>query len=216
LDAECKAVSRRPALETPIEMASMTAQSLTVPEFTRELPRTRDALAFAAARHAGQRREVDDAPFVMHPLEVARLLDEAGYPDHVVAAGVLHDVLEDTDTGAGDLTQRFGPQVARLVSAVTEDPSITDRAERKAALRGQVARAGIDAAAVFAADKVSKVREMRERASRGLLDPERDRARLEHYEESLEMLAALLPGHGLVERLRRELEAVGPVRGGAM
>jgi hypothetical protein len=57
---------------------------------------------------------------------------------------------------------------------------------------------------------------MRERASRGLLDPERDRARLEHYEESLEMLAALLPSHGLVERLRRELEAVGPVRGGAM
>jgi hypothetical protein len=68
---------------------------------------------------------------------------------------------------------------------------------------------------VFAADKVSKAGEMRQRATRGRLDPERDPARIEHYEESLEMLAELLPGHELVERLRRELEAVRSVRRGA-
>jgi (p)ppGpp synthase/HD superfamily hydrolase len=185
-----------------------SSSSVSAPEFTRDLPRTRDALEFAAERHADQRRDVDDAPFVMHPLEVARLLHDAGYPDHVVAAGVLHDVIEDTDTSPRDLAERFGPEVARVVAAVTEDPSITDRGERKAALRAQVADAGPDAAAVFAADKVSKAREMRERASRGRLDPDRDRPRIEHYEESLEMLVELLPGRELVERLRKELEAV--------
>jgi (p)ppGpp synthase/HD superfamily hydrolase len=182
-------------------------------EFAEDLPRTQAALAFAAARHAGQRREVADAPFVMHPLEVARLLHESGYPDHVVAAGVLHDVIEDTDTAARDLAERFGPEVAKLVAAVTEDPSIADRAERKAALRSQVAEAGGEAAAVFAADKVSKAHELRERASRGRLDPERDRDRIEHYEESLDMLAELLPGHVLVEQLREQLAGMPSVDG---
>ena len=185
---------------------------MSAPEFTRDLPRTRAALEFAAERHAGQRRDVDDAPFVMHPLEVARLLHDAGYPDHVVAAGVLHDVIEDTDTSPRDLARRFGPKVARLVAAVTEDPSITDRGERKAALRRQVADAGPEAAAVFAADKVSKAREMPERA-RGRLDPDRDRPRIEHYEESLEMLVELAAG----PRARRTApEGAGGVQAGGV
>jgi (p)ppGpp synthase/HD superfamily hydrolase len=171
------------------------------------LPLTRAALEFADERHAGQRREADGAPFVIHPLEVAGLLDEAGCPDHVVAAGVLHDVLEDTDAERDELERRFGPEVAALVVAVTDDPSIEDRAERKAALRGQVARSGPDVALIFAADKVSKARELRLSASRGRLD-ESAYARIEHYEQSLTMLAQLIPGHGLVGRLRTELESL--------
>jgi (p)ppGpp synthase/HD superfamily hydrolase len=181
-------------------------------DFTRRLPLTRAALDFAAERHAGQRRDIDDAPFVTHPLEVAEMLDEARYPDHVVAAGVLHDVLEDTDAEPPELEERFGSSTAALVAAVSEDPSIEDRAERKAALRAQVARAGDEAAAIFAADKVSKTREMRLRASRGRLG-EDDRPRLEHYEESLAMLSELMPSHPLVGRLRMELEAVHALPG---
>jgi (p)ppGpp synthase/HD superfamily hydrolase len=64
--------------------------------FARDLPLTRCALDFAEARHAGQRRVTDGAPFLMHPVEVASLLEREGCPDHVVAAAVLHDVLEDT------------------------------------------------------------------------------------------------------------------------
>jgi (p)ppGpp synthase/HD superfamily hydrolase len=186
----------------------MHSRNATANTFTRRLPRTEGALAFAQERHAGQRREVDDAPFVTHPLEVALMLDEAGYPDHVVAAGVLHDVLERTDAEPQEVAALFGTKVSMLVSAVTENPSIEDAAERKAALRRQVSRAGDAAAAVFAADKVSKAREIRLRASRGQLDAERDCPRIEHYEESLAMLEELLSGHHLVEALRRELEAV--------
>ena len=176
-------------------------------EFVRDLPRTRAALAFADERHAGQKREVDGAPFVTHPLEVASLLHKAGYPDDVVASGVLHEVLEDTSAQRSELESRFGPEVARLVAAVTDDPSIADPAERKAALRLQVAQAGDAAAVVFAADKVSKARELRQLAQRGPLGPQ-GQVRMEHYRESLAMLDGLIPGHDLVARLRTELTAI--------
>jgi (p)ppGpp synthase/HD superfamily hydrolase len=174
------------------------------------LPLAQEAVDFARARHEGQRRDADDAPFVVHPLEVAILLRDAGYPDYVVATGALHEVLEDTDVDKGELEERFGPDVAELVDALTDDPSIEDQQERRAALRLQVAEAGEAAAAVFAADKVSKARELRMKAERGQLDDE-DGARLEHYRESLEMLEEALPGSELVDRLRAELEALDSV-----
>jgi (p)ppGpp synthase/HD superfamily hydrolase len=176
-------------------------------DFVERSPLTRDALAFANARHAGQTRDLDDLPFVTHPVEVACLLHEAGYSDEVVAAGVLHDVIEDTDAQHGDLEARFGRRVADLVDAVSDDPSIEDHAERKAALRLQVARAGECAAVVFAADKVSKARELRLRVSRGRFVRE-DSRRIAHYEASLEMLGQLIPEHDFVDQLRLELEAV--------
>jgi (p)ppGpp synthase/HD superfamily hydrolase len=176
-------------------------------DFVERSPLTRDALAFASSRHAGQTREMDGIPFVTHPVEVACLLHEAGYSDDVVAAGVLHDVIEDTDAKQADLEERFGANVAALVAAVSDDPSIEDDAQRKAALREQVARAGECAAAVFAADKVSKARELRLRMSQGRFQ-RKDRTKIEHYRASLEMLDELLPGHQLVERLRAELDAV--------
>jgi (p)ppGpp synthase/HD superfamily hydrolase len=163
-------------------------------DFVERSPLTREALAFASEHHAGQTRNVDDLPFVTHPVEVACLLHETGYPDDVVAAGVLHDVLEDSDADRDELEARFGWRVADLVDALTDDPSIEDEGERKAALRRQVAGAGEWAAAIFAADKVSKVRE--------------DQGRIDHYEASLEMLADLIPSHPLVQQLRQELEAL--------
>jgi (p)ppGpp synthase/HD superfamily hydrolase len=183
----------------------VTAQQ-PLPHIFERLPLARRALAFADERHAGQRREADGAPFVLHPLEVACLLDHGGHPEHVVAAGALHDVLEDTDTTVGELEERFGARVARLVEAVTDDPSIEDHAERKAALRLQVARASREALAVYAADKVSKARELRLRAARGRLD-ESTTAKRHHYEESLDLLDELLPGDELVDMLRGELTA---------
>jgi (p)ppGpp synthase/HD superfamily hydrolase len=184
-------------------------------DFVERTPLTRDALAFADRRHAGQTRGIDDIPFVTHPLEVACLLHEAGYSDQVVAAGVLHDVLEETDAERGELEVRFGPEVAALVAAVSDDPTIEDVAERKAALRRQVANAGECAAAVFAADKVSKARELRVRTSRGRFEPE-DGGRVAHYEASLEMLSGLIPGHRLVNQLRLELEALHALPAGGV
>jgi (p)ppGpp synthase/HD superfamily hydrolase len=176
-------------------------------QFIQRSPLTRAALAFAEGRHSGQTRDMADIPFVTHPLEVSCLLHEAGYSDEVVAAGVLHDVLENTDAERAELDVRFGPAVTWLVTAVSDDPRIEDRAERKAALRRQVAEAGDRAAAIFAADKISKVRELRARVGRGGL-VKADRAKFDHYEQSLAMLAELIPGHDLVDQLGVELQAL--------
>jgi (p)ppGpp synthase/HD superfamily hydrolase len=180
-------------------------KSMARTDFVERSPLTRGALAFASRSHAGQTREPDSVPFVTHPVEVACLLHEAGYSDEVVAAGVLHDVIEDTEVGRAELERRFGPAVATLVAAVSDDPLIDDHVERKAALRAQVARAGEEAAAIFAADKVSKARELRLRTSHQRFE-RRDEARLDHYQASLAMLADLIPGHELVDRLRAELD----------
>jgi (p)ppGpp synthase/HD superfamily hydrolase len=181
-------------------------------DFVERSPLTRDALAFAAERHAGQSRDIEGVPFVTHPVEVACLLHEAGYSDEVVAAGVLHEVLEDTDVEREELASRFGEPVAGLVAAVSDDPSIEDSAERKAALRRQVASSGEEARAIFAADKVSKTRELRERISRGDAD-ESDSLKLDHYRASLEMLDGLMPDRDLLDRLRAELDDLGSAAG---
>jgi (p)ppGpp synthase/HD superfamily hydrolase len=192
-----------------------TISTMARTDFVDSSPLTRAALAFADQRHAGQTRDLDGLPFVTHPLEVACLLHDAGYQDEVVAAGVLHDVLEDTDTQRSDLESRFGSRVAELVEAVTDDPTIEDDAERKAALRRQVAHAGECAAVVFAADKVSKARELRVRMSRGRFQ-RADCGKFAHYEASLAMLSDLIPDHELVKQLRLEVEALQALPAGGV
>jgi (p)ppGpp synthase/HD superfamily hydrolase len=178
------------------------------PSFLAGAPLASVALGFAVDRHAGQLREGDRAPYVLHPLEVGFLLRSAGYPDHVVAAGVLHDVLEQTDADQAELYKRFGSRVARIVEVVSEDASILDERARKAALRAQVAGGPLEAGAVFAADKVSKARELRMKLSSGPGGDEIEH-RLEHYRASLWMLEPMLGARDVLwSQLRFELETL--------
>jgi (p)ppGpp synthase/HD superfamily hydrolase len=162
--------------------------------------------AYVQELYRGQRREVDGASFTVHPVEVASLLYSAVAPDHVVAAGVLHDVIEDSAASAAGLRLRVGDQVTELVLAVSEDELIADFAARKAALRDQVAAAGQDALFLSAADKISKVRELRIAAQHGGGTDATRARRLEHYERCLELLSDLQPQAPLVQRLRVELD----------
>jgi (p)ppGpp synthase/HD superfamily hydrolase len=104
----------------------------------------------------------------LHPLEVASMLARSGCPDHVIAAAVLHDVLEDTDAERSELRARLGPEVADLVALVSDDPTIDGEEQRKDDVRERVRRAGANALVVYAADKVSKVRELRMLIAAGL------------------------------------------------
>jgi (p)ppGpp synthase/HD superfamily hydrolase len=177
------------------------------PSFIDHLPLTSAAVHFAERRHAGQRRASDGAPFVLHPLEVASMLDRSGYPDHVVAAAVLHDVLEDTDSERAELEALFGKEVSDLVATVSDDPRIEDERERKDDVRDRVRRAGGYALPVFAADKISKVRELRALLAQGL--PREEAApRLDLYAKALAMLDQMSPGSRLTELLRFELETI--------
>ena len=124
----------------------------------------------------------------------------------MVAAGVLHDVLENTETSVDELEKRFGSTVSELVEAVSEAPSIESEQARKRALRAKVARGPADAVAVFGADKVSKCRELRLMLGTGPL-AEHVARKLNHYWASLRLVERRLGRrHPVVRQLRLELE----------
>jgi (p)ppGpp synthase/HD superfamily hydrolase len=118
------------------------------------------AADFAARRHVGQRRKgVAGEPYVNHLLEVAALLAEAtgGGDAMLLAAALLHDTLEDTDTEYEELAARFGPDIAALVAEVTDDKSLP-KAERKRRQIESAPTASPRAKLLKIADKTSNVR----------------------------------------------------------
>ncbi len=79
----------------------------------------RYAFEFAELRHKGQVRASGE-PYVMHPLKAAEILAELGLDAISVAAAIMHDILEDTDTTEQDLKKKFGDELASLVFGVTK------------------------------------------------------------------------------------------------
>ncbi|NLD87506.1 MAG: bifunctional (p)ppGpp synthetase/guanosine-3',5'-bis(diphosphate) 3'-pyrophosphohydrolase, partial [Clostridiales bacterium] len=79
----------------------------------------RRAFEYANEHHINQKRKNGD-PYITHPVEVAFLLCEMGMDTDTIAAGILHDVVEDTDASYSDIKSRFGNQVAMLVDGVTK------------------------------------------------------------------------------------------------
>ena len=78
------------------------------------------AIAFAVEAHAGMTRK-DGSPYILHPLEDMTIVGTMTFDHEVLAAAVLHDVIEDTDVTEEDLRAAFGDRVADLVMSETED-----------------------------------------------------------------------------------------------
>lgn len=120
------------------------------------------AVRFAAWKHRDQKRKDEAAsPYINHPVALAEVLwSEGGVRDPVViAAALLHDTLEDTETTVAELRGAFGAQVAATVEEVT-DVKWLARSSRK---RLQVARAGrssLRAKQVKIADKICNLRDI--------------------------------------------------------
>jgi guanosine-3',5'-bis(diphosphate) 3'-pyrophosphohydrolase len=165
-----------------------------------------EAYELAADAHSGPGRRKDTD--VAHPIAVARLLHERGYDDEVVAAALLHDVREDTGMDGSEIEQRCGPDVGGLVSLLTEDASIEDYEARKREHRARVARSGSRVAAIYAADKLAKVRGLRDHWA---TVPD---AKLHHYKQTLRELRGAHPELPFLAELETELQAVdGPREG---
>lgn len=126
------------------------------------------AQAFATAAHTGQRRKGTDLPYLEHPAEVAALLTRL-YPGRaeLIAAGWLHDTVEDTATTLADIRRAFGPAVAALVAGATAVRGPDWRATRSGQL-AKLAEAGPDQLRLKAADATSNARAIgRDRAALG-------------------------------------------------
>lgn len=83
----------------------------------KKYPAIEDAIVFASLKHAGQKRK-DGSPYIYHPLHVAEMLKNSGYGINYQIAGILHDVLEDTDATEQEVAV-FGDDVLNAVRLVT-------------------------------------------------------------------------------------------------
>lgn len=124
-----------------------------------ELEQAAAALRFARRVHLGQHRKQTNQQYVEHPIAVAKLLHDAGFEDRVLVAAYLHDVVEKTGVEPDEIRLRFGSEVADLVEALSEDPTVIGYADRKRALRAQVLDAGRAPAIVYAADRLANMRD---------------------------------------------------------
>lgn len=111
------------------------------------------ALRLAVVAHKDQLRKSDGSPYIAHPIMVAMLLQEYGFDESVIAAGLTHDVLEDTVVSESELRAELGDTVVDYVTAVSEDTNLVweDRKERYVA---SVVAASEGAKAVCIADKI--------------------------------------------------------------
>jgi len=121
-----------------------------------------DALAFAADKHRRQRRKDPDAsPYINHPIALARVLSVEGRVRDVkvLAAAVLHDTLEDTETTYEELHERFGQAIASVVREVSDDKTLT-AAERKQLQIEHAGQLSRRARLVKLADKTCNLRDL--------------------------------------------------------
>lgn len=121
---------------------------------------TERAALFSRAAHqaVGQRRKYTGEPYWHHPEAVAKMVSavEAATPE-MIAAALLHDVLEDTAVTASDIEECFGERVALLVHELTDqfiDPEIGNRAHRKALERDRLAQVSPEAQTIKYADLI--------------------------------------------------------------
>ena len=84
-----------------------------------DLDLIRRAWAFCIQQHAGQKRASGE-PYIVHPLEVCQILADLKMDSTAIAAGLLHDAVEDTDVTSPEIARRFNDQVAHIVEGVTK------------------------------------------------------------------------------------------------
>jgi GTP diphosphokinase / guanosine-3',5'-bis(diphosphate) 3'-diphosphatase len=117
------------------------------------------ALKFASLKHTRQRRKGgSDIPYINHPIEVATILSTVGSVQDadVLAAAILHDTVEDTDTTPDEIEAEFGSQIRQIVMECTDDKEL-GKQERKRLQIETAAHKSQKAKLVKLADKISNV-----------------------------------------------------------
>jgi GTP pyrophosphokinase len=160
----------------------------------------RQAWKFCLEHHNGQLRASGE-PYVLHPLEVALVLAEMKLDSTAIAAGLLHDAVEDTPVTTEDIVAKFGEQVAHIVEGVTKIDKIqfANREDRQAENVRKMLLAMVSDVRVVLIKLADRLHNMRTLEH---LPPERQRA---IARETLDIYAPLAHRLGM-GKLRGELE----------
>jgi len=116
------------------------------------------ALQMAAVAHEGQYRKNTKIPYIAHPAAVGLILQKAGYKEELVAAGILHDTVEDTEITLEDIKREFGNEIAEIVAGCSEPDKTLSWEERKEHTIEYLKTAPEDIRVVACADKLHNVR----------------------------------------------------------
>jgi guanosine-3',5'-bis(diphosphate) 3'-pyrophosphohydrolase len=129
---------------------------------TAELGPLLAAVEFAARKHRDQRRkDADASPYINHPIALANVLcNEGGIADPVIlAAALLHDTLEDTETDYEELRGQFGDDIADVVVEVTDTKWLSKEARKRLQI-SKASHSSSRARAVKIADKICNLRDI--------------------------------------------------------
>ena len=125
-------------------------------------PKIQKAIYVATHQHRDQERKTTDLPYIVHPFSVAWILSEQTKDEDVVVAGLLHDVLEDTEGyGYDEIVTDFGERVAKIVKEVTEDKNLPWR-ERKEKYIKVFENSSQESLMVATADKIHNLTSLHE------------------------------------------------------
>jgi guanosine-3',5'-bis(diphosphate) 3'-pyrophosphohydrolase len=127
-----------------------------------DMARVVRAAYFAGEKHKNQRRtDVEETPYINHPLELASILVDEGLIDDVdvLCAALLHDTIEDTNTNAAELESLFGERVAKIVVEVTNDMT-QNSATRKIQEVASIPGLSHEAKLIKLADKLANIRDV--------------------------------------------------------
>lgn len=119
------------------------------------------AINFAARAHRNQNRKSTDIPYITHPFAVGMLLQKAKCCDDVIAAGILHDTLEDTSTTKEELEKQFGTRITNLVIAASENDKSLPWEMRKQHTIDHLKTAYLEVIQVITADKLHNLSSIR-------------------------------------------------------
>ncbi|KAM3925449.1 guanosine-3',5'-bis(diphosphate) 3'-pyrophosphohydrolase MESH1 [Leptodactylus fuscus] len=128
-----------------------------------------EAANFAAIKHKAQKRkDVEETPYINHPIGVARILThEAGIADiTVLQAAILHDTVEDTNTTFLEIEEKFGPEVSRIVEEVTDDKTLPKMARKQQQIE-HAPHCSHKAKLVKLADKLYNLRDLNRSTPKG-------------------------------------------------
>lgn len=121
------------------------------------------AIEIAAKAHEGQHRKVTDIPYIVHPFEVALILQENGCSEEVIVGGILHDTLEDTELTEAEVREIFGEKILELVIGASEELEDRDNTpwhDRKLHTIEYLRNASMEIKMIACADKLSNIRSM--------------------------------------------------------
>ncbi len=120
------------------------------------------AKKYAIKAHHGQVRKSDiSKPMIIHPIDVANILEEQNFDDNVIAAGYLHDVVEDTNYTINDIEKNFGEDIASLVYNASEPDKSLIWEERKKHTIENTKNLDLRHKAIICADKISNLEDLR-------------------------------------------------------